>query len=42
MEQNLSGGMKHQEEQEKREQKNSKACYFKIEPKNYYIVQTLS
>jgi hypothetical protein len=42
MEQNLNGGMKLQEEQEKRERKIFKADYSKKETKNYYAVQTLS
>jgi hypothetical protein len=34
--------MKHQEGQEKREQKISKANYSKTEVKNYYAVRSLS
>jgi hypothetical protein len=41
MEQNSSGGTKHQEEQEKREQKISRADYSKTEMKSYYVVQPL-
>jgi hypothetical protein len=34
--------MKHQEGQEKREEKISKADYSKTEVKNYYVDQSLS
>jgi hypothetical protein len=42
MEQNSNGGMMHQEEQKKREQKISKAIYSKTEVKKYYVDQYLS
>jgi hypothetical protein len=42
MEQNSNGGTKQQEEQEKREQKISRAYYSKTEMKCYYVVQSFS
>jgi hypothetical protein len=39
MEQNSNGGMKHQEGQEKREQRISKVIYLKTKVKNYYVVR---
>jgi hypothetical protein len=42
MEKNSNGGMKHQEEQENREQRTSKAEYSKTEMKSYYADQPLS
>jgi hypothetical protein len=42
MEKNLNGGMKHQEEQERKERKISKVDYSKIETISYCVVQLIS
>jgi hypothetical protein len=42
MAKNVNGGMKHQEEQERKERKISKADYSKIETISYCVVQPIS